>query len=85
LKTTVRGSDERNYMLFSCKVKWIAAAITLLGALATALMFDPLNIWLLNAGTVLFLWWGFLIQDKAMITVNAGLLSIYMFGLWIRL
>ena len=54
------------------------------GALATALMFDPLNIWLLNLGAALFLWWGILIKDKAMITVNAGLLAIYIIGLWVR-
>ena len=71
-------------MLFRCKVKWVATGVTLCGALATALMFDPLNIWLLNLGAALFLWWGFLIKDKAMITVNAGLLAIYIVGLWIR-
>jgi hypothetical protein len=72
-------------MLFPCKVKWVATVVTLIGALATALMFDPLNIWLLNIGAALFLWWGFLIKDKAMITVNAGLLVIYLIGLWIRI
>lgn len=72
-------------MLFPCKVKWVATVVTLIGALATALMFDPLNIWLLNIGAALFLWWGILIKDKAMITVNAGLLAIYLIGLWIRI
>lgn len=72
-------------MLFPCKVKWVATVVTLIGALATALMFDPLNIWLLNVGAALFLWWGFLIKDKAMVTVNAGLLVIYIIGLWIRI
>jgi hypothetical protein len=71
-------------MLFRCKVKWVATGVTLCGALATALMIDPLNIWLLNLGAALFLWWGFLIKDKAMITVNAGLLAIYIIGLWVR-
>jgi hypothetical protein len=47
--------------------------ITLGGALATALMIDPLNIWLLNTGALLFLIWGFLIKEKAMIAVNFGL------------
>ena len=74
-----------NHMLFPCKVKWVATVVTLIGALATALMFDPLNIWLLNIGAALFLWWGFLIKDKAIITVNAGLLVIYLIGLWIRI
>jgi hypothetical protein len=55
-----------------------------MGALATALQFDPLNIYLLNAGAILFLWWAFLIKDKAMITVNAGLLAIYIIGLMVR-
>jgi hypothetical protein len=65
-------------------IKWIATVITLSGALATALMYDPLNIYLLNLGAVLFLVWGFMIKDKAMITVNFGLLSIYVFGLFLR-
>jgi hypothetical protein len=71
-------------MLFPCKVKWIATAVTLVGAMATALQYDPLNIYLLNLGAILFLWWGFLIKDKAMITVNAGLLTIYVLGLFLR-
>lgn len=64
--------------------KWAGTVVTLLGALATALMIDPLNIWLLNLGAVLFLIWGYLIRDRAMMTVNAGLLSIYIVGLYIR-
>jgi hypothetical protein len=70
--------------MFVLVIKWIATVITLSGAIATALMYDPLNIYLLNLGALLFLWWGFLIKDKAMITVNAGLLSIYIFGLILR-
>jgi hypothetical protein len=74
-----------NHMLFPCKVKWIATAVTLVGAMATALQYDPLNIYLLNAGAILFLWWAILIKDKAMITVNAGLLATYILGIFIRL
>ena len=66
-------------------IKWVATAITLAGALATALMYDPLNIYLLNLGAILFLWWGFLIKDKAMVTVNAGLLGCYILGIIVRL
>ena len=72
-------------MLFACKVKWIATAVTLVGAMATALQYDPLNIYLLNAGAVLFLWWAILIKDKAMMTVNFGLLAIYVFGIFFRM
>jgi hypothetical protein len=66
-------------------IKWIATLITLSGALATALMIDPLNIWLLNIGAFLFLIWGVMIRDKAMMTVNFGLLSIYVVGLLVRI
>lgn len=72
-------------MLFPCKIKWIATVITLFGAVATALMYDPLNIYLLNIGAALFLWWGYLIRDRAMITVNAGLLFIYAIGILVRI
>ena len=72
-------------MSLANKIKWVATVITLLGALATALMIDPLNIWLLNIGAALFLCWGYLIKDKAMITVNFGLLAIYIVGLMVRM
>lgn len=71
-------------MLLVNKIKWIATGITLCGALATALMLDPLNIWLLNLGALLFFVWGCMIKDKAMMTVNFGLLSIYIFGIFYR-
>ena len=74
-----------NLMSLANKIKWIATAITLSGALATALMFDPLNIYLLNIGAALFLVWCYLIRDKAMMTVNAGLLATYILGLVIRI
>jgi hypothetical protein len=66
-------------------IKWVATVITLLGALATALMYDPLNVYLLNLGAVFFLIWAVMIKEKAMITVNAGLLLIYITGLVVRL
>jgi hypothetical protein len=72
-------------MKLSCKIKWLATAVTLVGAVATALMYDPLNIYLLNLGAFLFLIWGYMIKDKAMITVNAGLLFIYIIGIMVRL
>jgi hypothetical protein len=64
--------------------KWSATIITLAGGLATSLSYDPLNIWLLNLGALLFLIWAFMIKEKAMITVNFGMLSIYIFGLLLR-
>lgn len=66
-------------------IKWVATFITLGGAVATTLSFDPLNIILLNIGSFLFLIWGFMIKDKAMIAVNSGLLFIYFVGIIVRL
>jgi hypothetical protein len=63
-------------------LKWLATWITLSGALCTSLRIDPLNVYLLNIGAVLFLWWAFRIKDRAMITVNARLLGIYIIGLF---
>lgn len=66
-------------------LKWVATIITIAGAIATALMIDPLNIWLLNLGAFLFLIWGVLIKEKAMIAVNAGLLLVYVGGIFYRM
>lgn len=66
-------------------LKWVATIVTIAGAIATALMIDPLNIWLLNLGAFLFLIWGFLIREKAMIAVNAGLLLVYVGGIFYRM
>jgi hypothetical protein len=63
-------------------LKWTATWITLAGALCTSLRIDPLNVYLLNVGALLFLWWAVRIRDRAMITVNAGLLGIYVLGLF---
>jgi hypothetical protein len=69
-------------MTFTRALVWTATGFTLAGALCTSLRIDPLNVWLLNLGSACFLWWACRIQDRAMITVNAGLLGIYMIGLF---
>jgi len=82
-------SKKRLIMVLSLDIvsltKWTATVITLMGAICTSFMIDPLNIILLNLGAFLFLIWGFLIRDRAMITVNGGLLFIYFLGIILRL
>ena len=73
-----------NYEQVTVLLKWIATVITLLGAIRTAAAIDPLNVWLLNTGSIVFLIWSFRIKDLAMITVNAGLLGIYTVGTVLR-
>ena len=65
--------------------KHLALILTLSGAIATALQWDPLNIWLLNAGAVLYLYWSMTVRDWNLVAVNAGLLTIYVVGAIIRL
>ncbi len=63
-------------------LKWAGTIITLAGALCTSLRIDPLNVYLLNLGSFVFVLWAVRIRDRAMITVNVGLLSIYLLGLF---
>jgi hypothetical protein len=65
--------------------KHLALTLTLCGAVATALAYDPLNIWLLNAGAVLYLYWSMTVRDWNLVAVNGGLLTIYLIGAIIRL
>jgi hypothetical protein len=64
-------------------LKWFATIVTLAGALCTSFRFDSVNIYILNAGALLFLIWSILIKDKALIVVNAGLLLIYILGIFV--
>lgn len=63
-------------------LKWVACAVTLAGALCTSLRIDPLNIYLLNAGALLYLVWSIRIREWNLSAVNAGLLTIYVVGLF---
>ena len=67
------------------RIKWTATAITLAGAIFASLNIYPLSAITLNLGSATFLIWAVLIRDRAMITVNAGLLTIYTVGLAIKL
>ena len=64
-------------------LRYSAVIITLAGAVATAVRVDPLNIYLLNAGTSLFLIYSFKIKDLSLILVNSGLLLIYVIGMFV--
>lgn len=72
------------WRLIDTVLKWVACAVTLAGALCTSLQIDPLNIWLLNLGAVLYLIWSWRIREWSLVTINFGLLAIYILGLVIR-
>jgi hypothetical protein len=75
MNTTQQPDDILTHAL-----KWSGTAFTLLGAVLTSAALDPYNVWCLNVGSTWFLWWAIRIRDPAMITVNGGLLLIYLSG-----
>ena len=66
-------------------LKWIATAITIGGALTVVYGIDPLNIYLLNGASLLWIMWGLRIREWSIVVVNTAMLVIYAWGLFIRL
>lgn len=62
-------------------LKWTATAFTVAGAMAVSLGIDPLNIWLLNIGSLLWMAWGYRIKESSILAVNGAMLAIYAGGL----
>lgn len=78
---TIREVADKHY-LNACK--WIGTAATIVGALATAGGFDPVNIIAFNVGAVFWLLASIRMKDAALMSVNAGLLGIYALGALVR-
>jgi hypothetical protein len=66
-------------------LEWTATIVTVGAALATALSIDPLNIYLFNIGSVLWLVWAVRIKRASLVVVNVGLLAVYVYGLIVRI
>jgi hypothetical protein len=79
--STIREFADKHY-LNACK--WIGTAATIVGALATAGGFDPVNIIAFNVGAVFWLLASIRMKDAALMSVNAGLLGIYALGALVR-
>ena len=65
-------------------LEWTATIVTLIGALLTALNYDPLNIYVLNVGSILWLAWACLERRASIALVNGGMLAIYLYGAALR-
>ena len=78
---TIRAFADRHY-LNACK--WVGTAATIVGALATAGGFDPVNIIAFNVGAVFWLLASIRMKDAALMSVNAGLLGIFALGAIVR-
>lgn len=66
-------------------LEWLATIVTVAAALATALAIDPLNIYLFNMGSVLWLIWAIRIKRASLVVVNTGLLLVYVYGFIVRI
>ena len=64
-------------------LKWLACVVTLAGAILTSLRIDPLNIYLLNCGAILYFIWGYRIREWNLIVINAGFILIYAVGIYL--
>jgi preprotein translocase subunit Sss1 len=64
--------------------KWAGTGFTLVGAIATALAFDPLNVFMFNFGALSWLIASIRMKDMSLMAVNSGLLAIYFIGFLIR-
>ena len=81
LLNTIREVTNKHY-LNTCK--WVGTAATIIGALATAGGFDPVNIIAFNVGSVFWLLAAVRMKDAPLMAVNAGLLGIYALGAVVR-
>jgi hypothetical protein len=66
-------------------LKWVATIITICGALAVVYGVDPLNIYLLNGASLVWILWALRIREWSIVVVNTAMLGIYAWGLIIRL
>ena len=66
-------------------LKWLGTALTIAGAVTTSLAIDPLNVYLFNAGAATWLLAAIRMKEKSLIVVNAGLLAVYLFGIFYRI
>lgn len=65
-------------------LEWTACLVTIAGAFCTAADWDPLNIYLLNLGAVLYLIWSARVNIVSLVLINSVLLFIYLYGAAMR-
>jgi hypothetical protein len=65
-------------------LKWLGCACVVFGAVCTSFRIDPVNIYLLNLGAVLYLIWAVRIRETNLIIVNGILLAIYIVGIFVK-
>lgn len=62
-------------------LKWSATAITIIFAILTSLQITPLNIWVANISSLMWVIWAIRVKEWSLVVVNIGLLVVYFIGL----
>jgi len=62
-------------------IKWTATAVTLAFAVLTSLQITPLNLWVANISSLMWVVWALRIKEWSLVVVNIGLLGVYFIGL----
>ena len=60
---------------------WVGCFFVCVGAIAVALEIDPLNIYTLNVGALIYAIWGWRTKQWNQVAVNIFLILVYSFGL----
>ena len=66
-------------------IKWLATAVTIVGAILTSLNYYPAGPSLLNLGAFLWLIVSIMWREWSLITINGAILLIYSVGLAVKL
>lgn len=66
---------------FNFYLKWSATAVTLLFAVLTSLQVTPLNLYIANISSLMWVMWSARVKEWSLVVVNTGLLGVYLFGM----
>lgn len=61
-------------------LKWTGCIFILIGAILTSINVYPLNLFILNLGTIFYVLWSYRVKEPSVFVVNLGLFIIYLIG-----
>ena len=86
---TILNDDSVNKFISDARINqalgWVGCLLVCIGAIAVALEIDPLNIYMLNAGAIVYGIWGYRTKQWNQVAVNLFLIAVYSFGVVWRL
>ena len=64
---------------------WLGCIVVMVGAVSVSLGIDPLNVYALNFGALIYGIWGYRTKQWNQVVVNGFLITVYTFGLLYRM